>query len=274
MAPGNIAIRYNLRGPNFAVSSACASGAHAIGEGMMQIRTGRCDVVLAGGAEAPLTALTVGGFSSAGALCVSHNSDPTRASRPFDRGRDGFVLGEGAGMMVLESLEHARERGARVYAELAGYGASCDAWHATTPPPEGAGAVDAMRQAMDMAGFCETDVHYVNAHGTSTQPNDYVETLAIKRTFGAWAKDGLLVSSTKSMIGHLLGAAGGVEGIVTALAIYDGIVPPTINYEEPDPACDLDYVPNGARPARIRAALSNCFGFGGTNAVLAFKHLS
>jgi 3-oxoacyl-[acyl-carrier-protein] synthase II len=271
MAPGNIAIRYNLRGPNFAIASACASGAHAIGEAFMQVRSGRCDVVLAGGAEAPVTPLTIGGFASAGALCVSHNGDPTHASRPFDRGRDGFVLGEGSGMLILEELEHARARGGRIYAELAGYGATCDAWHATMPSPEGEGAARAMKEALDMAELPSSDIGYINAHGTSTRPNDHVETRAIKMAFGAWAKDGLLASSTKSMIGHLLGAAGGVEAVITALAIRHGTVPPTTNYDEPDPACDLDYVPNTARRVPVAAALSNCFGFGGTNAVLAFK---
>jgi 3-oxoacyl-[acyl-carrier-protein] synthase II len=271
MAAANVAIRYGLRGPAFATSSACASGATGLGEAFMLVRSGRCDVVLAGGAEAPVTPLTAAAFASAGALCISRNDDPTRASRPFDRGRDGFVLGEGAGMMVLEELEHARARGARIYAELAGYGATCDAWHATMASPDGEGAARAMQDALVMARLDPADVDYVNAHGTATQPNDRLETLAIKHVFGARAKAGLMVSSTKSMTGHLLGAAGGVEAVLTTLAIRDGVVPPTLNCVEPDPACDLDYVPTTARRLPLRAAISNCFGFGGANAVLAFK---
>jgi 3-oxoacyl-[acyl-carrier-protein] synthase II len=270
----NLAIRYNLQGPSLCVTSACASGAHSIGEAFMSIRSGRCDLALAGGAEATVTPLTLSGFAAAHALCVTRNEDPERASRPFERSRDGFVLGEGAGIMVLEELEHAKARNARIYAEIAGYGATCDAYHTTLPPTQGAGAARAMRQALRVARMAPDEVDYVNAHGTSTQANDRAETLALHAVFGAHARDELMVSSTKSMTGHLLGAAGGVESVISTLAISENVIPPTTNYDEPDPECDLDYVPNLARQTKVDVAMSNCFGFGGTNAVLLFRRLA
>ena len=270
MASGQIAMRFGARGPNYATTSACASGAHAIGEALVLIRDGRQDVMLAGGAEAPICLLGVGGFSSMRALATNFNDEPERASRPFDARRDGFVIAEGAGVLVLEELEHARRRGARIYAELAGYGATCDAYHMTQPAPEGAGAAECMRACLDDAGLAPEAVGYINAHGTGTPFNDEAETLAVKRVFGAHAMR-LAVSSTKSMTGHLLGAAGTVEAAYTVLALARGVLPPTINLEEPDAACDLDYVPRTARRAAVGAALSNSFGFGGTNAVLAFR---
>jgi 3-oxoacyl-[acyl-carrier-protein] synthase II len=270
MCPGYLAMRYNLRGPNMAPASACASGSHALGEALLQVQSGRCDLALAGGVEACINELSFAAFSAAGALCVSHNDDPTRASRPFDRSRDGFVMGEGSGMLVLEELEHARARGARIYAEFVGYGASCDAWHPTNPSPGGEGAVRAMLDALRMARLSTDEIGYINAHGTATQPNDRSESEGIKAAFGPWASGGLMVSSTKSMTGHLLGGAGGIEAVFTVLALHDQIVPPTINHVEPDPGCDLDFVPNTARRVPLRAAMSNSFGFGGTNAVLAF----
>jgi 3-oxoacyl-[acyl-carrier-protein] synthase II len=229
--------------------------------------------MLAGGTEAPICLLGLGGFSAMRALATSFNDEPERASRPFDARREGFVIAEGAGVLVLEELEHARRRGARVYAELAGYGANCDAYHMTQPAPEGAGAAECMGLALADAGMQPGEVGYVNAHGTGTPFNDAAETLAIRRVFGAYA-DGLAVSSTKSMTGHTLGAAGTIEAAYTVLALARGVLPPTINLEEPDPACDLDYVPNRARPARVHAALSNSFGFGGTNATVVFRRLS
>jgi 3-oxoacyl-[acyl-carrier-protein] synthase II len=272
MASGQIAMRFGARGPNYATTSACASGAHAIGEGVVLIRDGRQDVMLAGGAEAPICLLGVGGFSSMRALATNFNDEPERASRPFDAKRDGFVIAEGAGVLVLEELDHARRRGARVYAEIVGYGATCDAYHMTQPAPEGAGAAECMRACLDDAGLAPEAVGYINAHGTGTPFNDEAETLAVKHVFGAHARR-LAVSSTKSMTGHLLGAAGTVEAAYTALALAHGVLPPTINLEEPDAACDLDYVAGGARRAGIEAALSNSFGFGGTNAVLAFRRV-
>jgi 3-oxoacyl-[acyl-carrier-protein] synthase II len=273
MASGHIALRFGARGPNYATTSACASGAHALGEAYMLIQSGRQDVMLAGGTEAPICLLGLGGFSAMRALATSFNDEPERASRPFDARREGFVIAEGAGVLVLEELEHARRRGARVYAELAGYGANCDAYHMTQPAPEGAGAAECMGLALADAGMQPGEVGYVNAHGTGTPFNDAAETLAIRRVFGAYA-DGLAVSSTKSMTGHTLGAAGTIEAAYTVLALARGVLPPTINLEEPDPACDLDYVPNRARPARVHAALSNSFGFGGTNATVVFRRLS
>ncbi len=270
MASGQIAIRYGARGPNYATTSACASGAHAIGEALVLIRDGRQDVMLAGGAEAPICLLGVGGFSAMRALATNFNDEPARASRPFDARRDGFVIAEGAGVLVLEELEHAHRRGARIYAELAGYGATCDAYHMTQPAPEGAGAAECMRCALDDAGIEPGAIGYINAHGTGTPFNDEAETLAVKRVFGEHAAR-LPISSTKSMTGHLLGAAGTIEAAYTVLALARGVLPPTINLEEPDRACDLDYVPRTARPARVEAALSNSFGFGGTNAVLVFR---
>ena len=269
MAPAHIALRFGLRGENFAIASACASGGHAVGEAFRRIRAGFQDAAVAGGVEAPITPLGVAGFASMKALST-RNDEPERASRPFDRQRDGFVIAEGAGMLVLETLEAARARGARVYAEVIGYGANDDAHHMTSPAPDGRGAAECMRRALEDAGIEPTAVGYINAHGTSTPLNDATETLAIKRVFGGHAYR-LAVSSTKSMTGHTLGAAGAVEAVYTALALERQILPPTINYEEPDPECDLDYVPNRSRPAQVEVALSNAFGFGGTNSTLVFR---
>lgn len=270
LAPGQIALRIGAKGPNYTTTSACASGGHAIGEAFRLIRDGRQVVMLAGGAEAPLCPMAVGGFIAMRALSTGYNDTPERASRPFDARRDGFVISEGAGIIVLEDLEHARARGARVYAEVVGYGANCDAYHITQPSPEGEGAARCIALALADGGVEPTRVGYINAHGTSTPQNDANETLAIKRVFGEHAAR-LAVSSTKSMTGHLLGGAGGVEAAFTVLALARQVLPPTINYEEPDPACDLDYVPGKARPASVDVALSNSFGFGGTNACLAFQ---
>jgi len=272
MAAGHVAMRFGARGPNYATTSACASGAHAVGDAFALIREGRQDVMLAGGAEAPVCLLGVGGFSAMRALATSFNEEPARASRPFDAKREGFVIAEGAGVLVLEELGHARRRGARIHAELAGYGASCDAYHMTQPSPEGEGAAECMALALADAGLAPEDVGYINAHGTGTPFNDEAETLAVKRVFGGHAHR-LAISSTKSMTGHSLGAAGTIEAAYTVLALARGTLPPTINLDEPDPACDLDYVPHTARRVAIRAALSNSFGFGGTNATLAFRVL-
>ncbi len=269
LAPGWISMRFGLRGPNYAATSACASGTHAIGEAFRAIRDGYMDCAIAGGAEAPLTPLGVLGFSVMRALST-RNDEPERASRPFDRGRDGFVVGEGAGMLVLEEWQAAERRGARIHGEIIGYGASADAFHITQPAPEGRGAVDCMRAALADADIEPQAVGYINAHGTSTPFNDANETFAIKLVFGEHATR-LAVSSTKSMTGHLLGAAGGVEAVYSILALREGLLPPTINYEDPDPDCDLDYVPGQARRAAIEVALSNSFGFGGTNASLVLK---
>jgi len=269
LAPGQIAIRYGAKGINYTPTSACSSGAHAIGEAFRLIRLGEQDAVIAGGSEAALTPLGLGGFIALKAVST-RNDEPEKASRPFDRKRDGFVMAEGAGVLVLEEMEQAKRRGAKIYAEIAGYGANCDAFHMTAPSPEGEGAVRCMHLALRSAGIHPTEVDYINAHGTSTPLNDATETQAIKRVFGEHAAR-LAVSSTKSMTGHLIGAAGGVEAIYTAMALERGIIPPTINYEEPDPACDLDYVPNVARRAPIRVAMSNSFGFGGTNACLVLR---
>jgi 3-oxoacyl-[acyl-carrier-protein] synthase II len=269
MASGQLSIRFGLKGPNSAVITACATGNHAIGDAFKIIQRGDADLMLAGGSEAIIIELCLGGFCSMKALST-RNDEPQRASRPFDAGRDGFVCGEGAGLVVLESLEHARRRGARIYAEVVGYGMTADAHHMTAPDPEGDGAARAMAGALADAGLSPSAVGYINAHGTSTPYNDKTETVAIKRVFGEHAAR-LAVSSTKSMIGHLLGAAGGVEAIATVLALHNGILPPTVNYEEPDPDCDLDYVPNTARKVQVDVALSNGFGFGGTNATLAFR---
>jgi 3-oxoacyl-[acyl-carrier-protein] synthase II len=251
------------------VVTACASGANAIGEAMRLIRQGDADVVIAGGAEAAILPVAVAAFNAMGAIST-RNEEPERASRPFDRTRDGFVMGEGAGILILEGLEHAQARGARVYAEVVGYGTSADAYHITAPPENGEGAALAMRRALADAGLSPRDIDYINAHGTSTPLNDRSETQAIKAVFGEAAYN-VPISSTKSMIGHLLGAAGAVEAIVCIRAITDGVIPPTINYEHPDPECDLDYVPNGARRKPVRAAMSNSFGFGGHNACLIFQ---
>ncbi len=264
-----IAITYGLRGPNICVASACATGAHAIGEAAEMIRRGDAAVMICGGSEAAVHPLAISGFANMGALSA-RNDDPARASRPFDAGRDGFVLGEGAGVMVLESLEHARARGVRIYAELVGYGASCDAFHIAAPEESGEGAALAMRRALADAGLPPEAVDYINAHGTSTPLNDRIETQAIRAVFGPHA-DRLAVSSTKSMIGHLMGAAGAVEAIVCVKSLQTGWVHPTINYETPDPDCDLDYVPNRARRLEPRVALSNSFGFGGHNGCLIFR---
>jgi 3-oxoacyl-[acyl-carrier-protein] synthase II len=268
-APGLIAIAYGFRGPNMAVVTACASGTNAIGEAMHLIRRGDADVVIAGGAEAAILPVAVAAFNVMGAIST-RNEEPERASRPFDRTRDGFVMGEGAGILILERLEHARVRGARIYAEVVGYGTSADAYHITAPLENGEGAALAMRRALADAGLSPRDIDYINAHGTSTPLNDKSETQAIKAVFGEAAYD-VPISSTKSMIGHLLGAAGAVEAIVCIRAITDGVIPPTINYEHPDPECDLDYVPNVARRKPVRTAMSNSFGFGGHNACVIFR---
>ncbi|MFH1312776.1 MAG: beta-ketoacyl-ACP synthase II [Candidatus Eisenbacteria bacterium] len=269
MAPGLISIRFGLKGPNFSVVSACASGAHAIGEAFRILQRGDADAMVVGGAEAGVTPMTVAGFSSMKALST-RNDEPSRASRPFDKDRDGFVLGEGAGMFVLETMEHAVGRNARIYAELVGYGATADAYHMTAPAPDGAGAARSMSHALADAGLTPQDVSYINAHGTSTPHNDRLETLAIKTVFGDGAYK-IPVVSTKSMIGHLLGAAGAVELQTCVLSIRDGKIHPTINHEIPDPDCDLDYVPGEAREATVNVVLSNSFGFGGHNATLIVK---
>ena len=270
LASGQVAIRIGAKGPNSCAVTACATGNHCIGDAYRLIQRGDADVMVAGGAEAAVTPLGVAGFASAKALSF-RNDEPTRASRPFDKDRDGFVLGEGAGVVVLEELEHARRRGARIYSEVAGYGMNSDAYHITAPPEEGEGAVRCMELALKDAGIGKEQIGYINAHGTSTMA-DAIETQAIKTVFGARAY-GIPVSSTKSMTGHLLGAAGGIEAVFSILALVHGILPPTINLENPDPACDLDYVPNKARPAAIKAALSNSFGFGGVNACLIFTRV-
>ena len=272
MASGIVSMQIGARGPNFSVVSACATGGHAVGEAARIIQHGGADAMICGGSEAVITPLSLAGFCNMKALSL-RNDEPARASRPFDLERDGFVMGEGAGVVVLEALEHAERRGARIYAELAGYGMSADAYHITMPDPEGDGAVLAMQMALDDAGIEPAQVGYINAHGTSTQYNDKFETLAIKRVFGAWAPR-IPVSSTKSMTAHLLGAAGGVELIACALAIERGMLPPTINYEVPDPECDLDYVPNVPRAARVDVAMSNAFGFGGHNGILVARRPS
>ncbi|MCS6327251.1 MAG: beta-ketoacyl-ACP synthase II [Nitrospira sp.] len=268
LASGQVAIRVGAKGPNSCAVTACATGNHCIGDAYRLIQRNDADVMIAGGAEAAITPLGVAGFASAKALSF-RNSEPTKASRPFDKDRDGFVLGEGAGVVVLEELEHARARGARIYAELIGYAMHSDAYHITAPPEEGEGAVRCMEMALKDAGVAKTDIGYINAHGTSTMA-DAIETKAIKHVFGEQAYR-IPVSSTKSMTGHLLGAAGGIEAVFSILALHHGILPPTINLDHPDPACDLDYVPNQARPAKIQVALSNSFGFGGVNACLIFR---
>jgi 3-oxoacyl-[acyl-carrier-protein] synthase II len=269
MASGIISMRLGAKGPNSSVVTACATGNHAIGDATRIIERGDADVMIAGGSEAIIIPLTIAGFCQMKAMST-RNDDPTRASRPFDAERDGFVCGEGGGLVVLESLEHALRRDARIYAEVVGYGMTGDAHHMTAPDPEGDGAARSMAAALRDAGLEPSAVGYINAHGTSTPYNDKFETLAIKRVFGEHAKK-LAVSSTKSMTGHLLGAAGGIEAIATAFALYHGVLPPTINYEKPDPDCDLDYIPNQARTQEVEVALSNAFGFGGTNATLAFR---
>ena len=268
MISGNLSIKYGLKGPNLAMVTACTTATHCIGESGRLIEYGDCDVMIAGGAEAVVTELAVGGFAQARALST-RNDDPSGASRPWDRDRDGFVLGEGAGVLVLEEYEHAKARGARIYAELAGYGMSGDAFHMTAPREDGEGAARCMNSALRNARLNADAVDYINAHGTSTPLGDIAETTAVKRSLGAHAKD-VAVSSTKSMTGHLLGAAGGVEAVFCALALHHQVAPPTINMFNQDPQCDLDYVPNSARQMKISVALSNSFGFGGTNGTLVF----
>jgi len=268
MAAGLVALRFGFCGPNATLVTACASSNNAIGDAARMIERGEADVIIAGGTEAAITPLALGGFSAMKAMS-NRNDEPEKASRPFDSGRDGFVMAEGAAILVLESLEHAVGRGARIYAEFGGYGISCDAYHMTAPEPEGRGAARAMTAALHDAGTKPEEVDYINAHGTSTPLGDVAETKAIKLVFGEQPR--VLVSSTKSMTGHLLGAAGGLEAVASVLSIRHGVIPPTINYEEPDPDCDLDYVPNKARPYPVKVALSNGFGFGGHNATLLFK---
>jgi len=272
LAPGQIALRWGLKGPNFSPVSACATGNHSIGDAMIYVQRGMADVMIAGSTEATLTPLGLAGFCAARAMS-ERNDAPEKASRPFDKDRDGFVAAEGAGLLVLEEYEHARKRGARIYAELCGYGASCDANHVTSPAPEGEGGQRAMRLALADAGLRPEQVGYVNTHGTSTPQGDIAECQAIRRVFGARADGGLVVSSTKSMTGHMLGAAGGAEAVFAVKSLQTGVVPPTVNVEDQDPECVLDVVPNVARQVKLEAVLSNSFGFGGTNAVLAFKQV-
>jgi 3-oxoacyl-[acyl-carrier-protein] synthase II len=271
MVSGNLSIMFGLKGPNLAMVTACTTSAHCIGDAGRLIEYGDADVMVAGGSESTVTMLAVGGFASARALST-RNDDPATASRPWDKDRDGFVLGEGSGIVVLEELEHAKKRGARIYAELAGYGMSGDANHITAPQESGDGAARCMANALRNAGLNKEDVDYINAHGTSTPLGDLAETVAVKRCFGDHAAK-VAVSSTKSMTGHLLGAAGGIEAIFSVLAVRDQVAPPTANLANPDPACDLDYVPNEARRMPIRTALSNSFGFGGTNGTLIFRRV-
>ncbi|HYX29950.1 MAG TPA: beta-ketoacyl-ACP synthase II [Pyrinomonadaceae bacterium] len=269
LASGQVSIRHNAKGPNSATATACSAGAHAIGDSFKIIQRGDADAMICGGAESAITPMSVAGFAALRALST-RNDDPQHASRPFELHRDGFVIGEGAGIMVLEELEFAKRRGARIYAEVVGYGMTGDAFHITMPDQTGSGAVRVMQKALDDAGVKPEQVDYINAHGTSTPYNDKFETVAIKKTFGEHAYK-MAISSTKSMTGHLLGAAGGVEGVFSVLSMERNLLVPTINYEDPDPECDLDYIPNHAREAKINYALSNSFGFGGTNAALLFK---
>jgi 3-oxoacyl-[acyl-carrier-protein] synthase II len=271
IAGGVIAIDLGAQGPNFSVVSACASGSHAIGEAFHMMQRGLADVIFAGGSEAAVTRIGFAGFSSMKAMSTKFNHEPSRASRPFDADRDGFVMGEGAGVLVMETKEHAEKRGARIYAEVVGYSATCDAFHVTTPDTESKALTKCMNQALDEAKIPKEQVAYVNAHGTSTPYNDRSETVALKNVFGDYAKNGLCVSSTKSMTGHLLGAAGAIEAAAVCKAIEDNIVPPTINLDTPDPDCDLDYVPNEARDLEVNVAMSNNSGFGGHNASIVFK---
>ena len=269
MSAGQISIIYGAKGPNLSVTTACAAGTHAVGEAFRSISRGECDVAITGGSESTICPLAVGGFNAMKALS-RNNENPEGASRPFDRDRDGFIISEGGGMIILEELQHARRRGARIFAEMAGFGMTGDGYHMAAPPEDGNGAVRCMQMALDEAGLAPDDIDYINAHGTSTPLNDVIETRAIKTVFGEHAYK-LAVSSTKSMTGHMLGGAGGIESVFLALSVQQQIIPPTINLDNPDPECDLDYVPNTAREALIRAALSNSFGFGGTNAVIAMK---
>jgi 3-oxoacyl-[acyl-carrier-protein] synthase II len=269
LAPGHISIKYGAKGPNVSSVSACATGTHSIGDAYQIIRRGDADAMIAGGTESTITPLAVGGFAVMRALST-RNDDPKGASRPFEKNRDGFVLAEGAGIVILEEFEAAKKRGAKIYAEVVGYGLTGDAYHLTAPSPEGEGAARCMKMAIDAAGVNPDKIELINAHGTSTPMNDLYETMAIRKVFGNHAGK-LMVTSTKSMTGHMLGAAGGVEAVFTLMTMDTGIVTPTINYHEPDPECDLDYVPNTAREARVTHALSNSFGFGGTNATLLFR---
>ena len=269
LASGQVSIRLGAKGPNSSSVTACATGTHSIGDAARLIERGDADAMLAGGTESTITPLCVGGFNAMKALST-RNDDPSGASRPFDKGRDGFVIGEGAGVVFLEELEHAKKRGAHIYAELSGYALNSDAYHMTTPAPGGEGAARCMNLAIKDAGIATGDIDYINTHGTSTYYGDLYETMAIKSVFGEYAKK-INVSSTKSMTGHLLGGAGGIEAVFSVMAINDGIIPPTINYNDPDPECDLDYVPNTAREINIKTALSNSFGFGGTNGCLIFS---
>jgi 3-oxoacyl-[acyl-carrier-protein] synthase II len=272
LAAGQVSIRFSAKGPNSATCTACSASAHAIGDAFEIIQRNDADIMIAGGSEAAITPMGVGGFAAMRALST-RNDDPARASRPFDRDRDGFIMGEGAGVVILEELEFAKRRGAPIYAELVGYGMSADAYHITAPSENGEGGMRVMSMALRRACVSPSQVDYVNAHGTSTPAGDAIETLAIKHVFGDHARN-LAISSTKSMTGHLLGAAGGLEAGITVLAIKHQVIPPTINYDNPDPKCDLDYVPNQARGARVEYALSNSFGFGGTNGALLFKRFA
>jgi 3-oxoacyl-[acyl-carrier-protein] synthase II len=272
MPSGHISMRFNARGPNLALSTACAAGTHAVGEAFRSIAYGDCDVAITGGTESVICPLAVGGFAAMKALST-RNDDPRRASRPFDRDRDGFIIAEGSGIIILEELEHALRRGAVIYAEMAGYGQSSDAYHIAAPPENGEGGARCMQRALQDAGMNPEDIDYINAHGTSTPLNDKCETLAIKTVFREHAYR-LCISSTKSMTGHMLGGAGGIEAAFTALTLHHGIIPPTVNLDNPDPDCDLDYVPNTAREKRINAAMSNSFGFGGTNGVIIMKRFA
>lgn len=269
MAPGQISMIFGFKGPSFTITTACASGSHAIGEAFRTIERGGADIIVSGGSEAGVCQMSVGGFCSMKALST-RNDDPTKASRPFDKERDGFVIGEGAGILIVEELDHALKRNAHIYGEIIGYGSTSDAYHITAPDPEAEGAAEALRLAIEDGGIEPSEVDYINAHGTSTYYNDKLETLAIKKVFGEYAKK-LSISSTKSMTGHLLGAAGGVEAIASVLAIENNIVPPTINYENPDPECDLNYTPNKAVKKEVKYAISNSLGFGGHNVSLLFK---
>jgi len=272
IASGVVAIEFQAKSVNFGVVSACASGSHALGEALRHIRDGHADIMLSGGSEAAITRLGYAGFCNMKAMSTDFNDTPEKASRPFDKLRDGFVMGEGAGVLVIETLEHAQARGAKIYCELAGYGATCDAYHITGQDQEGKGLALCLNRALAESGIDKSEVDYINAHGTSTPINDRCETLAIKRSFGEAATK-LSISSTKSMTGHLLGAAGGIEAAVCCLAIHHGVIPPTINYENPDPDCDLDYTPNVAKKRQVRVAISNNLGFGGHNASLVFRKL-
>jgi 3-oxoacyl-[acyl-carrier-protein] synthase II len=270
IAAGLVAIEFGLKGPNYCTTSACASATHGIGESLRIIQSGQCDIMLVGGTEAPICELGVGGFCAMRALSTAHNDNPEKACRPFDLNRDGFIIAEAAAMLVLEEYEHAKKRGAKIYCELAGYGRTCDAFHMTAPDEKGSGAARGMTLAMSDAGVNASDISYINAHGTSTSLNDKCETLAIKAALGDHARK-VMINSTKSMTGHSLGAAGAVESVVCALSIKNGAIHPTINYETPDPECDLDYTPNQGRSLQVKACLNNSLGFGGHNATLCFK---